>query len=126
MKTTAIGLAALAIATLLSGTALGADPMLETRIGKMLAGNSIIHPTFGCVFYGKDGTTLQFGQGIEPIKGKWAVEGDIYYSTGQCGRSGCELIGDVPNLTFRRLDGKYEQPAILIRGNYCEKDGILS
>ncbi|MCG6858341.1 MAG: hypothetical protein LJE67_09760 [Salaquimonas sp.] len=103
-----------------------ADDASQTRIGKLLAGNSIIHPNFGCAYYRPDGTMTQYGRSGQTIEGKWQVRGDTYFSSGQCGREGCQITGQYPNFTFRRLDGEYSQPVILIRGNYCEKNGIFS
>ncbi|MEC9343518.1 MAG: hypothetical protein VYD64_06700, partial [Pseudomonadota bacterium] len=97
-----------------------------SRIGRLLGGNSIIHPRFGCAYYRPDGTKTQYLRSGDRLEGRWHVQDDIYYSDGQCGGTGCRLIGQYPNLTFRRLDGNYQQPVIVIHGNYCEKNGLLS
>ena len=104
----------------------GASELSGEEMRSILTGNSIVNPDFGCVFYAADGTTRIVGQGGDLAIGSWAWEGDLYYSSGQCGVAGCVLSGDYPAFTFRRTDGAYEQPVILIRGNYCEKDGIVS
>ena len=96
------------------------------QIRQTLSGNSIIHPDIGCVYYRPDGTTRIVGQGGLYSNGKWGVRGDLYYSSGQCGTTGCRLTGSYPSFTFQRTDGGYAQKVMLIRGNYCEKDGILS
>lgn len=83
----------------------GASGLSSTRIGKMLSGNSIIHPAFGCVHYRPNGTTLQVSRSGTTLEGRWRVRGDVYYSSGECGRTGCRLVGQYPNLVFRRLDG---------------------
>ncbi len=103
-----------------------ASGLSSTRIGKILSGNSIVHPVFGCLFYRPDGTTLQVARSGATLEGRWRVRGDVYFSSGQCGRAGCHLVGQYPNLVFRRLDGGYEQPAHLILGNHCEKNGLFS
>ena len=95
-------------------------------IRHLLSGNSIVHPNFGCAFYRPDGTTLQVGRSGLSVEGRWRVRSGLYYSTGMCGGLGCRITIHYPSLTFRRVDGKYEQPALLIRGNYCEKNGLFS
>jgi len=118
----ATGLLLAALPATLAAAELKGEEMRST-----LTGNSIVNPDFGCVFYQADGTTRIVGQaGGEVAIGNWAVKGDLYYSSGQCGLAGCSLSGDYPDFTFRRTDGGYEQPVILIRGNHCEKDGIIS
>lgn len=104
----------------------GPDQLNGDQLRRMLSGNSIINPEFGCVFYRPDGTTLTVAQGGQTAEGEWQVRGDRYYSSGQCGEIGCRLTGSFPSFTFQREDGGYEQNVILILGNYCEKDGIVS
>lgn len=104
----------------------GSDEMSGDRLTKLLSGNSVIHPEFGCLFYRPDGTTLTVTQDGQKLDGRWSVRGDLYYSSGQCGEIGCSLTGAFPSFTFRRQDGGYEQPVMLILGNHCEKDGIVS
>ena len=58
--------------------------------------------------------------------GTWRVDGDLYFSSGQCGEVGCRFYGEYPSYVFRRIDSTYEQPVILIPGNHCERDGVLS
>lgn len=96
------------------------------ELRSVLEGNSIVHPDFGCVFFGPDGSTRVVSRSGDVAIGTWAIRGDLYYSSGQCGTTGCSVSGRFPSFTFRREDGGYEQPVILIRGNYCEKDGIVS
>lgn len=100
--------------------------LADSRIARLLVGNSIVHQNFGCAFYRPDGTMVQYSRSGESREGKWRVRDDVYYSSGQCGRSGCWLTGYFPNLVFKRLDGAYEQPVIVILGNYCEKNGLFS
>lgn len=97
-----------------------------SELKSLLAGNSIVHPDFGCVFFEPDGTMRVVNRSGEVAAGKWAVRGDLYFSSGQCGVTGCSVSGRFPSFTFRREDGGYEQPVIMIHGNYCEKDGIVS
>jgi hypothetical protein len=101
-------------------------PLPGAEIARTLSGNSIVHPNFGCVFYRPDGTTLQVGQGGLRAEGKWEVEGDLYFSSGSCGTAGCSLAGRFPSFVFLRTDGGYRQEAIVILGNHCEKDGVVS
>ena len=103
----------------------GVQELAGEQIRNTLAGNSIVHPDFGCMFYRPDGKTdMYFQEQLE--HGTWEVRGDLYYSSGQCGEIGCHLSGTYPELIFRRIDGDYEQPVILILGNHCKKDGIVS
>ncbi len=97
-----------------------------SEITRTLAGNSIVHPNFGCVFYRADGTTLQIAAGGVSQEGEWSVTGDLYHSSGACGEVGCTLSGTHPSYLFRRADGGYEQDVILILGNHCEKNGVIS
>lgn len=126
---TCIMIAMLALAVVdgaMAGTAAAAQELNGARIRQLLSGNSIIHPGFGCVFFRRDGTARIVGQGGVAGEQRWEVRDDLYYSTGQCGIVGCRLTGEYPSFTFRRTDGGYEQPVILVRGNHCEKNGIIS
>ncbi len=116
---------ALLLLTALTASA-GAGQLSGAQMRTILSGNSIIHPNFGCLFFLPDGSTRQVNQSGDLTTGRWTVRDDTYYSTGQCGTTGCSISGEYPSLTFRRSDGGYEQPVTVIRGNYCEKDGIVS
>lgn len=94
-------------------------------IRDLLTGNSIVHPDFGCVFYSDASTSVSYVEGQE-IAGQWSVKGNLYFSSGQCGEIGCILDGANQDYVFRRLDGQYTQPVVVIEGNYCRKDGVIS
>jgi hypothetical protein len=95
------------------------------EIRRALTGNSIVSPDFGCVHYVKDGVSNLFASG-QVQAGTWRIDGNLYFSSGRCGDVGCQFFGEYPSFVFRRVDGSYEQPVILILGNHCERDGILS
>lgn len=116
----------LALALMLVAGPTAATQLSGEQMRAVLTGNSIVHPDFGCVFYGADGSMRLVSLAGEVATGTWEVRGDLYYSSGQCGTSGCSLDGEYPRFTFRRTDGGYEQAVVLIRGNYCDKDGIVS
>ena len=94
-------------------------------IAALLEGNSIIHPDFGCVWY-RDARSSVSYVGDQEIVGQWSVRGDLYHSSGQCGEIGCQLAGEGDSYVFIRTDGQYRQPVLVIKGNYCRKDGIIS
>lgn len=95
------------------------------EIRHALAGNSIVHPDFGCVFFRPDGgTEIRFQESL--ATGFWEVRDDLYFSSGRCGEVGCRLTGVYPELKFRRVDGEYEQDAIVILGNHCKRDAAVS
>jgi hypothetical protein len=114
------------LALLLGPATAGAAQLSGSEVRALLAGNSIVHPDFGCVFYLPDGSMHVVSLAGDVTTGKWAVRGDLYFSSGRCGVTGCIISGEYPSFTFRRADDGYEQPVILIRGNYCEKDGVVS
>ncbi|MFZ1815300.1 MAG: hypothetical protein WBO55_18315 [Rhizobiaceae bacterium] len=116
----AFGAALATSSVALSGTLDGAG------IRSVLEGNSMVHPNFGCVFLQKDGTFTHVAQSGEKSRGDWGVRGELYTSSGQCGSSGCQLSGTWPEYTFNRIGGGYSQTVIVIQGNHCEKDGIVS
>jgi hypothetical protein len=95
------------------------------EIRHALSGNSIVHPDFGCVFFRPDGGTEMHYQDMTD-RGFWEIRNNLYISSGRCGEVGCKLSGAYPELKFRRVDGEYEQDAIVILGNHCKKDGIVS
>lgn len=108
-----------------SKNALAGD-LTGVQILDALTGNSITSPDFGCVFYSRYGKTVATdGTGIFST-GEWSIEGDLYFSSGSCGTRGCTLSGDFPDLVFQRIDGRYVQPATVIKGNFCEKNVIIS
>lgn len=114
-----ISAAAVALA-LGTGSAGAADP------GKLLTGNSAIHPAFGCLYFRDDGVTVQLPRGGEPRHGRWGAMEGLYYSSGQCGTIGCKIEGEFPELVFKRVDGGYKQPAMIVPGNHCEKNAVFT
>ena len=110
---------------------LGCTPLLaatlsDSEMRAALSGNSIVSPDFGCLYYDPSGKSVTVLQSGDKIDGRWIIRDGLYYSNGQCGLTGCTLDGEWPSLTFNRTDGGYSQPVIVIKGNYCEKDGIVS
>ena len=112
-------------AIVLAASAAGASELNGAQIIEMLTGNSIVHPDFGCAHYPREGRTVHYLDG-SILEGDWSVRGDIYYSNGQCGLTGCRVTGAFPEIVFRRLDGRYVQPAQIVKGNYCKRDGVIS
>lgn len=107
------------------GSGANASDLAGIQIRELLAGNSIVHPAFGCVYFNPDGSTLAVAGG-QSLAGFWRVEGDLYRSSGNCGSLGCRLSGGFPSTVFRRIDGGYVQPATVVRGNHCEKNVLVS
>lgn len=103
----------------------GAAELDGGGIRSLLTGNSIIHPDFGCVHYPDASTSVSYSGGQE-FTGAWSVKGNLYFSSGQCGEIGCILEGNAPEYVFRRVDGQYSQPVVIMKGNYCRKDGVIS
>lgn len=116
-------LAGMAIA--LFGSAASAADLAGVQIRELLSGNSIVDAAFGCVYFKPDGTTLAVSGG-DIYTGIWSVAGDLYRSNGNCGKIGCRLSGGFPSTVFRRIDGGYVQPATVVRGNFCEKNVLVS
>ncbi|MEZ5800656.1 MAG: hypothetical protein R3D29_09530 [Nitratireductor sp.] len=111
---------------LLGTSSLMAAVLSEPEMRSVLSGNSIISPDFGCVYYDPSGKSVSVIRSGEKFDGRWIIKDGLYYSNGQCGLTGCTLDGEWPSFTFNRTDGGYTQPVIVIKGNYCEKDGIVS
>lgn len=102
------------------GNAAATDP------GKLLSGHSAMHPAFGCLYFRDDGVTIQLPRGGEPREGRWGAKEGLYYSSGQCGTIGCKIEGKYPELIFKRVDGGYKQPAMLVPGNHCSKNATFT
>lgn len=116
-------LAVLTVSALFSPAA--AAELTGPQIVDVLLGNSIVHPEFGCAHYRDARTSVQVQNGEERLT-NWSVTGNLYRSSGQCGEIGCTLSGTFPAYIFRRTDGGYSQPVIVVKGNYCRKDGTIS
>lgn len=108
------------------GITVSAGELGGGRIRDVLAGNSIVSPDFGCVHYSLDGktTTVDFAGNL--YSGTWDIKDDLYLSSGRCGEAGCTVSGSTPNITFRSLDGEYVQPVVVVKGNFCEKNAVIS
>ena len=119
LRSVAIALCASAVSPALGQT------VEERGISDVLVGNSIIHPDFGCVHYPDSRRSLIY-VGDMRREGEWSVRGGLFYSSGQCGKIGCRVTGSIPNIVFERLDGGYTQSAMVMKGDYCKKDGIIS
>lgn len=108
-----------------AATSAGERALTGEEIRQTLTGNSIISPDFGCVHFAREGVANLFTYG-QVSEASWRIDGNLYFSSGQCGEIGCQFFGDYPSFVFRRVDGSYEQPVLLIIGNHCERDGIFS
>ncbi len=109
----------------LGGTAM-AEELSGGEIKSLLSGNSIVSPEFGCLFYSRVGKTVTIDFAGNSFVGQWSVEGDRYLSSGSCGGKGCSISASVPEITFRRDDGRFNTSVRLVKGNYCEKNVVVS
>ncbi len=96
------------------------------QIRQMLSGNSIVSPTFGCLFYDPRGKTTTVDLSGDMTSGTWAVNGKLYISSGRCGLAGCTISGTYPDIIYRSLDGQYVLPVTVIKGNFCQKNVVVS
>jgi hypothetical protein len=118
----------LGAAALVAAWANGANAteLRGSEIKSLLSGNSIVSPEFGCLFYSRVGKTVTIDFAGNSYVGKWSVEGDRYLSSGSCGGKGCSISVSLPELTFKREDGRYSKSFKLVKGNYCEKNVVVS
>jgi hypothetical protein len=123
MRKSLLGAAALLLA---ASNAAMAGELSGGEIQSLLSGNSIVSPEFGCLFYSRIGKTVTIDFAGNSYVGNWSVEGDRYHSSGSCGGKGCSISGTFPDITFRRDDGRYNRSVRLVKGNYCEKNVVLS
>jgi hypothetical protein len=123
MRKSLIGAAALLLA---ASNAAMAGELSGGEIQSLLSGNSIVSPEFGCLFYSRIGKTVTIDFAGNSYSGSWSVEGDRYLSSGSCGGKGCTISGTFPDITFRRDDGRYNRSVRLVKGNYCEKNVVIS
>ena len=114
----------LAIIAVLPAPAVAGDRS-GADIRKMLSGNTITSPEFGCIYFSGTGRTVLVDFAGQSQGGTWSVAGDLYFSSGSCGETGCRILGDVPEITFVRTDGGFRQTVTLLPGNQCEKDAVI-
>jgi len=95
-------------------------------IKSLLLGNSIMHPTFGCSFYETGDRAVQHKRNGDYDLFKWWVGEGVYFSTGACGAGGCRVYNNRGVLDFHRIDGQYQQKALLLKGNQCESNRKVS
>jgi hypothetical protein len=115
-----------AAACLFAASSAHGGELSGNQIREILTGNSIVSPDFGCVHYQPGGGTMSVDQAGNLNSGRWGVRGDLYTSSGRCGEAGCAVSGAYPDITFRSLDGDYVQPVVVIKGNFCEKNAVIS
>jgi hypothetical protein len=123
MRKSLLGAAALLLA---ASNAAMAGELSGGEIQSLLSGNSIVSPEFGCLFYSRIGKTVTIDFSGNSYSGQWSVEGDRYHSSGSCGGKGCTISGTFPDITFRRDDGRYNRSVRLVKGNFCEKNVVIS
>ena len=116
--------ALLAIISVLPGPAVAGDRS-GAEIRRLLSGNTITSTEFGCIYFSSTGRTVLVDFAGQTQGGSWSVAGDLYFSSGSCGETGCRVLGDVPEITFVRIDGGFRQTVTLLPGNQCEKDAVI-
>lgn len=119
-------LAGAAVLFLAGSNAAVAEELSGGEIKSLLSGNSIVSPEFGCLFYSRVGKTVTIDFAGNSWEGQWSVEGDRYLSSGSCGGEGCSISASIPEITFRRADGRYNKSVRLVKGNFCEKNVVVS
>lgn len=97
----------------------------SSQIEEALLGNSVLHPSFGCVFYKDKSTAVLYSSAGVVSKYSWRIKDGKYYSTGSCEALGCSIGLGVDVVEFTRVDKGYFRRTNLVKGNACEA-GILS
>lgn len=107
-------------------TSTKAATMLDGNgILEALVGNSVLHPSFGCVFYKDEQTAILHSSSGQISEYYWRIEGSKYYSNGSCSELGCTINQGPDFIEFTRSDGQYYRKTLLVRGDIC-KNGALS
>lgn len=119
-----ISIALLGFVGLLTSTAVFAEekqPLNSHAIKEALIGNSILHPSFGCVYY-KDEQTAELTS-VSGITSQysWSVAADQYISGGACSSQGCSIYKKGAVIEFKRRDEGYYRKTHLVEGNACEQ-----
>ncbi len=119
-------LAAIVLVAGLGIPATFAADMDGKQIRQTLSGNSIVSPSFGCLYYSPDGKTSTVNSSGDMFAGTWGINGNLYISSGRCGLAGCHVSGEYPEITYRSIDGEYVLPVTVVKGNFCQKNVVVS